>query len=1021
MLHLLLSNRVLANLAFALVVALGLMSYLMMPREQDPSVNFNWVDITTLWPGASAEDVESLVTAPLEDAIRRVEDIKFVSSVSREGYSNIVVRFGDLGPGVFDKRVTDLRRELQNEADAELPDIVDNPVIFEATSANAFPSATLVLSGNANDELLRRQARRIRDDLERKKGVQRVLTIGLMDPELQVNLLPKRLSDYGVTPDQIANTVAGYFQDVSAGTVNIGDQEWLVRMKGKVSDPEYLAALPLSTPKGIIPLEQVSRINRGREKATQLVDYQGSPAILLAVAKKDRFNTLKLLDSINAYLADSNPLLAPRGMRIVLLDDQTPRTRKALDTMQSNAIFGLFFVLLTTWLFLGARMAFYIALGIIFTLSGIFWVLALMGHTLNTLVLLGVVIALGMLVDDAVVVVEAIYMRMRRGVAALRAGIDGLREVAAPVTTSVLTTAAAFLPLTLMPGVLGKFMSVVPLVVTMAIGISLIEAFWILPSHITDREGTFRESRSQRVRNKVTNWLRTRYGKFVAYILGRPRRFLLVLALILTSSFQFISSGAIRVEMFAADPLRLFYVNVQMPAGTALDKTLITTTEIEDIVRTFLDDSEVREITSYAGQQFTETSSLLGDEYGQTIVALQPSREGLRHVDDLIAGLRERVRSIPGPLSVTFQRLTGGPPSTKPISIKVRGEDFSEIKIVANIIKKKLAAIPGTRDVATDNSPGKPELVLRINTEAARRAGLEGSQVSRMVRLLFDGEIVANMRAQGEKVEIRVRSIPGDVQDIQRVLNVPIALPEGGNIALADLVNAETGIGKANIRHYDFRRTITVESDLDKETIDTVRANQIIIDAWQEIRDQYPDIDVRFTGELDDIEESLDSMLKLFVLGMGLVYLILGTQFRSYWQPVLILSSIPMAFTGAVFGLVITGQPLSLRTLYGMIALAGIAVNSSIVLFAAANDRMNAGINIIHATVFAARRRLIPILITSITTIAGLFSLAIGLGGTSLLWGPVAAVIVWGLGFSTVLTLIFMPLLFRLFNTRTGR
>jgi multidrug efflux pump subunit AcrB len=286
---------------------------------------------------------------------------------------------------------------------------------------------------------------------------------------------------------------------------------------------------------------------------------------------------------------------------------------------------------------------------------------------------------------------------------------------------------------------------------------------------------------------------------------------------------------------------------------------------------------------------------------------------------------------------------------------------------------------------------------------------------------------VAMMRDKGEKVELRVRAKHGTGKtagtvgsDITRLLDDPVALPSGGTTTLRNLVTEETRVGKGVIKHYNLRRAITVEADLDKTVTDTVAANKIIAAEWEKIAKAFPNTDIDFSGELDDINESLEAMGVLFLMGVGLIYLILAAQFRSYFQPLLILVTVPLAFTGVVLGLMVAQIPLSLYTLYGVIALTGIAVNSAIVLIDAANDRLASGMSVLHAAVYAARRRVVPILITTVTTIGGLFSLAVGLGGKSLLWGPVAASIVWGLGFSTILTLFVIPLLYWMFMRRSA-
>jgi multidrug efflux pump subunit AcrB len=343
------------------------------------------------------------------------------------------------------------------------------------------------------------------------------------------------------------------------------------------------------------------------------------------------------------------------------------------------------------------------------------------------------------------------------------------------------------------------------------------------------------------------------------------------------------------------------------------------------------------------------------------------------------------------------------------------------LRSAVDALKGTAASIAGVKDLTDDDVPGRPELTLVLKRAALAQSGVNAGYVARLVRLYGDGETVASIRDHGEKVEIVVRAKPETLADIDAVLAYRVPLPQGGSVALGQLVEATMQESKGFIRHYKLRRAITLEANLDKTVTDTVAANDRLKAAWAGMQARYPGVDLDFSGELDDIQESLDAMAQLFALGVGLIYLILAAQFRSYWQPLLILVTVPLAFVGVVLGLFVSGNPLGLYTLYGVIALAGIAVNSAIVLIDAANERREAGMSVLHATLYAARRRLIPILITSTTTIAGLFSLAAGLGGKSLIWGPVASSIVWGLGFSTVLTLFVIPLMYRLVMTPKRR
>ncbi|MEM9301316.1 MAG: efflux RND transporter permease subunit [Pseudomonadota bacterium] len=1023
----LLTNHPLVNILFTVVLVMGVLSYISMPREQDPEINFNWVNINTALPGASAQDVEELVTSPLEDAIRVVQDIKFVSSSSREGDSNILVRFRDISDRVFDKRVNDLRREIQNKANDELPEEAEDPRILEVTTSNGFPTALVVVAGQADDENLRRTARLVKEDLERIAGVDKVNAFGLHDPELHVRLDPVAMAARGLTAIDVADSLRAGFRDVFAGTAGVGDDEWLVRVDGTTTDPEELAdfqVAPRNAPERRISLDTIATIERSRRDPFQLIAFEGRPGVSLAVSKVRYTNTIELVGRIEAYIEQRNETLGESGVDVVLADDQTVQTREAISIMQTNAGLGLFLVLCVCWLFLGLRIAAMVTLGIAFSIAGAFWMLNITGNTVNVSVLLGIVIVLGMLVDDAVVIVEALYYRIQRGAEPLAGAVAALREVGTPVATAVMTTMAAFLPLMLLPGIVGKFMFVIPFVVTIGLLVSLVEAFWILPSHVIAlNPKPAGRSDSHRVvgwRNRWTHWVRVKYTKALIAVLRRPKLTLSGAVLAFVLAGLAVGAGAIRMEFFTFDPLRIFYVNVDMPPDSPLENTLAQTVRVEERVRQFVEADEIRAITSLSGIKFTDIDIQYGDQFGQIQVALQPAGRSGRSVSEVVEGMREAVAATPGDAEITFFEISGGPPTAKPISVKVRADDFDELERATEAVKAIVREIPGTYDVADNALRGRSELVIDLDYKAIRQAGLDPGTVSRLLRLHLDGEVVAFLRDEGEKVELRVLGPDAKHQDIEAVLDDPIALPSGGRTTFRALLDWRVDRGRGTIRHHNLRRAITVEAEINAELNDTVSANTELLNRWQAVRADYPSTDLDFSGELDDIEESLDAMAGLFLLGLGLIYLIIATEFRSYFQPLLVLVTVPMAFTGVVTGLILTQNPLSLYTLYGVIALTGIAVNSAIVLIAAANQRIEAGMRPLHATVYAARRRVVPILMTTFTTIAGLFSLAVGLGGKSLLWGPVASSIVAGLAVASALTLFVVPTLYRLFMRGHG-
>jgi len=1019
----LLENHPLANVTYVLVLVMGLIAYFQLPRAQYPEINLNWVVVVTALPGASASDVEKLVTEPLEDAVRKVSDIKFASSTSRENVSYILVRFGEIGASRFDKRINDLRREVQFAAATLLPREARTPTVMEVTTSSGFPTAMVVLASQAADDRLYRSARSVRGNLERLPGVDKVWETGMRNPELQVEFSPARMQSHGITPDKLATSLMRTLRDVPAGAANFSQEQYLLRVMGVESDPKRVAALPLLDVPGITPpirVGDIAEVHRGIQQPGELVRFDGKPAVLLSVTRQPGANALDLLADIKDTIKKADQVPLRDGLQIILLDDQTQTTREAVHIMESNAVIGLLLVLLITWLFLSLRVALLVSLGIPFALAGTFWALSALDHTLNVSVLLGVVIALGMLVDDAVVVVDAIHYRMVRGTESMQACLEGVREVFAPVVSSVLTTVASFVPLMLMPGVVGKFMMVVPLVVTLALLISLVEAFWMLPAHVAALHPELDEvSRLHKLRMRFTHRIRLVYSRMLMRVLRKPKWFVVALTGLLLFASVAVMAGWVKVQFFAADPMRIFNVNVEMQPGASLEDTVRVVREVESRVRSMAKPGEIRSTLSVAGQQFTETERLTGDNLGQLTVSLMPKTEATRAVEEMIEGMRGHVLQTRGAKNIAFQVLSASVLLSKPVSIKVRGENFAQLQGAADALTDIMKRIPGVQDISTDARFGKQEVTLKVDHDQAARLGVDAFMLAGIIRLNFEGVVVTTIRDEkGEKLEVRVRAAPHEISDVNATLNQKIRLPQGGTITLGSLFIMQTEPGMGAIRHYNFRRAITLQSSLDKDKLDTAQANARILQEWNKIKKAYPDVDLDFTGELDDIRESVNAILGLFLLGMGLISLILGAQFRSYWQPILVLTAVPIGFTGMVFGLLVTGHPISIYTLYGGAALAGVSVNSAIVMLDAANQRQRSGMGVLHAAIYAARRRIVPILITSTTTIGGLFSLATGLAGESLLWGPLATAIIWGLAFATILTLFAMPMMYVLWSDR---
>ncbi len=1024
------NNHVFANLIFVLVLAIGTYTYVTLPREEFPDVNFYWIQITTFAPGMAAEDVEQRITVVLERAVRNIEDISFSTSFSRESVSDMTVRFDtDISREQFDKHLSTVRREIQDKR-SELPPDIDDPIVIEIDTSTAFNLGTVVVSSQDDGINLLEQSQSIKKDLEGLDGMNLVIPTGLHDRELQVRLDPQLLENQSISPTEVADTVSAYFRDISAGTNRVGSQAWAIKIDGMKPDAQYLADLPILGRPNEVKIGDIATVLFDHEDPENYVQVDGQPAVLLTVTKQANTNALELMDSVHAYIEERNKSSEISGVHLKLADDQSINTRKSVGIMERNALVGLILVTLMTWIFLGPRIAVFTCIGIPFIIAGTFWILSAMSMTINTIVLLGIVISLGMIVDDAVVVIESIYYRLQRGASRMQASLDSLREVGAPVTTAVLTTIAAFMPLVLLEGPLGSFMSKVPIVVSIALAMSLVEAFWMLPIHIMgSNKGYDHNNKMNRWRRRWQRKLRNRYTRILVATLKRPYIIISICAILVTMAIGSTFIGIqhpelhqhpiakrllIKFDFFKTDTYPIFYVGLEMPNGTPLEETMAATLELEKILRPHLNQDEINATVNYSGRMESDTAPLFGSQYGQILYTLEQGLPDHRSADKVSEEIREVAESFNKAQRISILLVQMGPPTTKPISLKVTGDDINVVRAASDHIQRILAENEAIVDVLDDDSPGLKEMSISMNTDTISRSGLNPMFVARNIRMLVDGEIVATMQHKGEELHVRVLPDQDNLENIDVILDQSLNSPNGP-VTIRSLTHVSRGDGYNNIRRHNFRRAITIEADIDNILTDTVNANRFVMEEWDKIKNQYPGIIINTEGQVDDIVESVNSLTTLFLFGVLLMYLIIGTQFQSYFQPLMIIVTVPLALIGVVVGQLLSGNSVSMFTMVGVVALAGMAVNASIVMISAANDRLKQGMSVTHAAIYAGRRRVMPIVITNVTTVAGLFSLAAGIGGKSLMWGPLANAIVWGVMISGALTLLLIPVMYILF------
>ena len=1000
-------NHVLANLSYFLVLILGVLAYTQLPKEKSPDSVVSAANISMTMPGASAEDVERLLVMPVERMLRsKIKDIKHVNSNAQSGLAYVNVTFAEMGKPLYERRILELRRELQTLAQSELPKTTSIPTLYEGSLHNSDWFKILVY-GPGEDENFRRQARQVKLDLQRMPGVALVETKGLEDPELHVVFHPERLTGLGVSPTALADTVSSYFKDIAAGIVKVDEREWLVRVTGTEDAAARLAELPIIAAKGEVKLGDLADISRTSKTVKMGARFRGQPAVAVMPVKQPGANTLALIDQLKTYIDARNRVSATTGVQLYLLIDNSGSIRNAIATMENHAWSGMLLVLAVAWLLLGTRLALLTTLAVPFSLAGVFIVLQVTGQSLNLSVLLGVVIVLGMLVDDAVVVIEAIGSQLRRGLAPLTATVSALREVWLPVATSSMTTIATFLPLILMTGFLGHLMGVVPQVVCLALAISIIQALWILPAHAA---AAVTVDSGARWREVTRLGLQRRYTHALIQVMRRPKSALLALLMLFALAGSAVNWSWVKFNLLPTAPDYGFVVTLEMTSGTPSAKTLATLEEIEWRITGLLKPGELRASAAESGAIAKDGQQLFGHQYGDLWFSLNPSS---RDSATLLPLVKPLLNNLDGAVSAWVEAESANGVG-KAINLNIKASPGTELDAAIAELRGIVSATPGVSQVRLDVVPGLSELKLRLDSKAIQRAGLAPETVARTLQLLADGESVASFTEQGEPVGVRVRASQKQVHDIAELLRYTVARTDGSSVPLSQLVAAEPRIGPASISHIDFQQAQTLQAELDKSQTDTLAANRSIQQRWQQVQDRYPDVIVQFSGEMETVQEGLKQLWQLFVLGLGLIFIIVGAQFRSYSLPFLVLLKIPMAFSGVVLGLLISREPISLYTLYGGVALAGIAVNSAILMFSAAHDRLETGMSVVHASVFAARRRMLPILITSLTTLVGLLPLALAGDASATMWRPVATAIVWGVGFSTVLTLFILPLLYRL-------
>ena len=1040
------NNPVLANMLMIIIIAFGTYAWINLPRELTPEIALQTATVTTLYPGASPEEVEKLVTAPIEDAIEEnVNKINLMLSTSAEGRSIISVDFEEMSDREFDKELENLRTAVEQVN--ELPEeILEEPQVLELDISSGFPMLTIVVGGDISETQMRDIAENLKDEILDIKNIASVRIAGFREREIWVEVNPDRLKAYQLPIAAVITALSTSNLNLPAGTMELGNTEFMVRTMGEFANPDTIgdtivAVQPTGTP---LRLSDVATVSDTYEEARTLSRINGKPSISLSVQKKTEGNTIALVVDLRELVKERKADL-PEGAELTAVNDYSVILKERLGILETNAVFGLILVVLMLFLFIGWRNALFAALGIPVAFMATFWFMSIAGYSLSGVSLFGLILVVGIVVDDAIVVIENTYRHIEAGESPKVAAIRGAQEVGWPVLAASLTTICAFGPLMFMSGTAGQFMRIVPIMAILVLIASLFEVFVILPAHVSEWGKTKTQTGHSRLDSLGTQSRdASTIGVFITGFLVWfatffdliRNRYVKILTKTIRWRYAFVGSvlcigliacvGAFRIldkELFPGEDFPQFYVKAEMPPSYGIQETTAVIAQIEAAAKT-LPSSEVAAIVSNIGLH-TPTSGLLegvtyGSNFGEVIIELTPKQKRTRSVDEIIASMRKETETVSGVEELNYITQEGGPPQGQDVEVKIKGDRFDKLTELAGVLKTELAQMDGVYDIRDDFRIGKSELRIYLKPEKAHQYGLTTFQIAQTVRTAIEGAKATTYREADEAIDVVVKYEEDTLQNISALNNLLIATPTGAIVPLKDVADITEEKGYADIRRFDGDRAITVYASVDRQKTTPFKVNQALMSAFANVETLYPGYQLDFRGLFDEITESFSELWKLFIVGLLLIYVVLGAQFKSFLQPIIIMCAVPFGMIGAMVGLLLSNATLSMIAMFGIVALAGIVVNDSIVLIDFINKYRENGYNKWYAILKGGSIRLRPIILTSLTTIFGLIPMAIGLGGKSPIWMPMAYTIIFGLAVATTMTLFVMPALYAITTDLRG-
>lgn len=1009
-----------ANLLMLILLVMGLLALPDMKRETFPVFTSGMVQITVPYPGASAEEVENGICRIIEDGLDSVSNMDELRCEAREG---VGIATAELIEGndiqVF---MNDINAAM--DALTTLPDLAEKVVVQELNRTDQVVS--IAVTGPMSASHLKHYCEDLKTRLLAQGGIPQIRVGGFSDHQIRIELKADTLRQYGLSASAIAETIRRQSLDQPLGEISGSEQELLLRFSEERRSPrEFENLIVMSGQSGaVLRLGDIATITDTFEDEENQIIFNGERACLLDITKNSNEDTITVFNAVEKAIAEEQ-VNKPPSVSLYLTQDQATIVQDRLQMLVTNGWQGLLLVGLSLWLFFGTRFAFWVAMGLPISFMGGFFLMELMGQSINMISLVALLVALGLLMDDAIVLAENIATHRARGKTSLQAAIDGASQVAPGVLASFLTTLVVFGPLAFLSGEIGSILKVIPIVLISVLAVSLIEAFLILPAHLHHSLAHHSSTPSgfrKKFETGLANFREDKVGRLVdKAIEWRYLTLGLVIALFLIS-LSLATSGTLKFQGFPSVDGDQIEARILLPQGAPFNKTEAVVAELQRSIE------EVNEVFKPRQPDQADLVQNIIVKYGENIDAHESGSHlatvsidllGSETRDARIAEIINHWRDLSNlpadVISVSFKepgRRAGG----QPIDIRLRGGNLEEMKAASIDLQAWLSGYRGVTDLSDDLRPGKPELQLHIK-EGAMNLGLDSATIAGQLRAAYFGTTAAEVQVGVESYEIDVRFAQSDRDQIADLERFTIRMPNGADVPLSSVVVIEQTRGYSRIQHVDGQRTITVQGNLDTELNN---ANEVLADTREkflpQLAEKFPNVDVVFGGETEESAKTAASMLQAVTIGLIGVFVVLSFQFRSYREPFLVMAIIPMALIGVFWGHFFMGLTLSMPSMIGMISLAGIAVNDSILLVAFIKEHREQGMGALQAAQQACRARFRAVLLTSVTTVAGLLPILSETSHQAKVLIPLVTSIAFGLVATTIMVLFLIPVLYVIFE-----